>query len=107
MRRLLVLLLTLPLTAQTVSWREAVKQLGAWYASAEAVRIADNLLLYQRDIGGWDKNTDMAQPLGPKERQALEKEQHDPTAHSTIDNDSTYPQMRYLARVYSATKQQR
>ena len=32
------------------------------------MRIADNLLLYQRDIGGWDKNIDMALALGPKDR---------------------------------------
>jgi PelA/Pel-15E family pectate lyase len=107
MRLLAVLLLAFPLTAQTVIWRNALKQPATWYGSDEAIRIADNLLLYQRDIGGWDKNTDMALPLGPKERQTLEKEQHDPASHSTIDNDSTYPQMRYLARVYTASKEQR
>jgi hypothetical protein len=112
MRRLPVLIalaLALPLAAiaQPVTWRNALKQPASWYGSPEAVRIADNLLLYQRDIGGWDKNIDMALPLGPKERLALEKEQHDPAAHSTIDNDSTYTQMRYLARVYAATGEPR
>jgi PelA/Pel-15E family pectate lyase len=90
-----------------VSWRDAMKQRGAWYGSLEAVRIADNLLLYQREIGGWDKNIDMALALGPKERAALEKEKRSLEAHSTIDNDATYTQMRYLARVYTATRQER
>ena len=27
-----------------------------------------------------------------------------PQAHSTIDNDATYTQMRYLARVFTATR---
>src|SRR4051794_12281542 len=73
MRPLFALLFALPLaaSAQIVSWRDALKQPATWYGSAEAIRIADNLLLYQHDIGGWDKNTDMAQPLGPKEREAL------------------------------------
>src|SRR4051794_26602002 len=67
-RPLLLLLAFTPIAfAQTVTWRDALKQPATWFASAEAVRIADNLLLYQHDIGGWDKNIDMAQPLGPKE----------------------------------------
>ena len=90
-----------------VSWRDALRQAPAWYGSAEAVRIGDNLLLYQRDIGGWDKNIDVALALGPKERAAIEKEKTDAEVHSTIDNHSTYTQMRFLARVYTATKDER
>src|ERR1035437_4529896 len=89
---------------ELVSWRNAMRQPAAWYGSTEAVRIADNLLLYQRDVGGWDKNIDMALALGPTERAEIEKQKRDPEAHSTIDNDATYTQMRYLARVYTATK---
>lgn len=106
--RLLVMAATASaLAAQTVTWRDALKHPAAWYGSAEAVRIADNLLLYQHDIGGWDKNIDMAAPLTAEARAKLEKEQHDPESHSTIDNESTYTQMRYLALVYTATRQPR
>ena len=45
--------------------------------------------------------------LSAEDRAKLEKEKHDPESHSTIDNDSTYTQMRYLARVYSATHEAR
>jgi PelA/Pel-15E family pectate lyase len=85
-----------------VSWKNALRQPAAWYSSPEAVRIAENLLLYQRDAGGWDKNIDMALALGPTERATLLKEKSDPASHSTIDNDSTYTQLRYLARIYTA-----
>jgi PelA/Pel-15E family pectate lyase len=88
---------------ELVGWRNAMRQPAEWYSSIEAVRIADNLLLYQRDIGGWDKNIDMALALGPKDRGEIEKQKRDPEAHSTIDNDATYTQMRYLARVLTAT----
>ncbi len=90
-----------------VTWRNAMRQPPAWYGSVEAVRIADNLLLYQRDIGGWDKNIDMALALGPREHAQIEKQKRDPEAHSTIDNDATYTQMRFLARVFTATKDPR
>jgi len=88
---------------ELVAWRNAMRQPAAWYSSTEARRIAGNLLLYQRDIGGWDKNIDMALALGPKDRAGIEKQKRDPEAHSTIDNDATYTQMRYLARVFTAT----
>ena len=86
---------------ELVSWRDAMRQKPAWYGSAEAIRIADNLLLYQHDNGGWEKNIDMAAPLGSAARTeviAAKKE-----AHTTIDNDATYTQMNFLARVYTET----
>jgi PelA/Pel-15E family pectate lyase len=92
---------------ELVSWRNAMKQPAAWYGGIESSRIADNLLLYQRDAGGWDKNIDMALALGPVTRAEIAKEKSAPEAHSTIDNDATYTQLRYLARVYAATKQAR
>ena len=84
---------------ELVSWRDALVQPEGWCVSPEAARIAKNLLLYQRDIGGWDKNIDMAVPLGPVDRAAIEKEKA--TGLATIDNDSTYTQMEFLARVFS------
>jgi PelA/Pel-15E family pectate lyase len=90
-----------PYLHELVAWHDAMRQKPAWYSSAEAIRIADNLLLYQHDNGGWEKNIDMALPLGSATRVeviAAKKE-----AHTTIDNDATYTQMNFLARVYTAT----
>jgi PelA/Pel-15E family pectate lyase len=64
------------------------------------VRIADNLLLYQHDKGGWEKNIDMALPLGSARHTAVIAAKKE--AHTTIDNDATYTQMNFLARVYTA-----
>ena len=91
-------------TAQ-IAWGNALRQPADWYRSDEAIRIADNLLLYQRAIGGWPKNIDMAKPLSPADKAGLtdQKEQND----SLIDNGATYTQMIYLARVYQATQQER
>src|SRR5918911_5173341 len=43
-----------------IKWSDCLSQKPEWYASDEAARIADNVLLYQRDTGGWPKNIDMA-----------------------------------------------
>ncbi len=84
-----------------IAWKDCLDQKPDWYSSAEAVRIADNLLNFQREIGGWQKNVDMARRLteGEKADAVDSKEQND----STIDNDATYAQMVYLARVFNAT----
>ena len=89
-----------------VKWGEALKQKADWYASAEAARVADNLLLYQRDTGGWPKNVDMAAPLDEKKRADLARRKGE-TDDSTIDNGATFTQLEYLARVHAAQKHER
>lgn len=85
-----------------VSWRNALQQNADWYGGAEAMQIADNVLLYQRDNGGWDKNIDMTVPLAPAERAKILAEKDTP--YSTIDNGATVTQLQYLAKVVAATK---
>ena len=43
-----------------VTWNEVFKQKPLWYQTDEAARIADQVVLYQKDNGGWEKNLDMA-----------------------------------------------
>lgn len=86
-------------------WGQALNQPSEWYASPEAVRIADNLLRWQRKSGGWPKNTDMAIVLSQAE--AAKVSQEPAESDATLDNGSTHTQMRYLARVFNATQQAR
>ena len=70
------------------------------------LRIADNMVLYQRSSGGWPKNIDMgkaAQRLLIKLPSLRQKNETD----STIDNGATYTQLSFLARVYTAQHQER
>jgi len=84
------------------SWVEILDQPVPWYGSAEAVRIGSNVLLYQRDTGGWPKNIDMARVLSAEERATIAAEKAG--LDSTIDNGATTTQIRFLARVYAATR---
>jgi PelA/Pel-15E family pectate lyase len=86
---------------QAIKWRDCLKQKAEWYASAEALRIAENLLVYQRDCGGWPKNIEMASILTEKEKADLTGQKK--SGDATIDNQSTYTQLAYLARVFKAT----
>jgi PelA/Pel-15E family pectate lyase len=83
-----------------VTWPAVLKRDAAWYGTAEALRIADNVLLYQRDSGGWPKNIDMAIVLNSSAKASLLKQKAQ--TDSTIDNGATFTQLRYLARVYGA-----
>ncbi len=75
----------------------------SFFKTAEARRIGDQVVLYQRVTGGWQKNVDMARRLTDEERAQVlaEKNRRD---DSTTDNDATTTQMIYLARLYQATK---
>ena len=75
----------------------------SFFKTAEARRIGDQVVLYQRVTGGWQKNVDMARRLTDEERAQVlaEKNRRD---DSTTDNNATTMQMIYLARLYQATK---
>lgn len=90
----------------SVSWKHCLKQRKDWYRSEEAIRIAENVLLFQLDNGGWPKNADMAVVLSDEEREKLHVRKSD-IKESTIDNGATYTQLTYLAKTIDATGQER
>ena len=74
----------------------------AFFTTPEAIRIADNVLLYQQTTGGWPKNIYMPAELTADEyKKALAAK--DNVNQSTIDNNATSTEIRYLSRVYLAT----
>jgi len=88
--------------ATSIPWGQCLNQRPEFYTTDEAVRIADNVVLYQRDTGGWPKGTDMAKPLGEEGKASIRKAKN--RKDSTLDNSATHTQIRYLAEVYYATK---
>ncbi|MCA9239188.1 MAG: pectate lyase [Planctomycetales bacterium] len=104
------MLAALPAQAQhgdrwEMRWGRVMRQPVEWYGSEEAIRIADNVLAYQHPTGGWPKNIDMARKLSAEE---LDKVRRDaPGMQPIIDNGATHTQVRYLARVYQATSEDR
>lgn len=77
-----------------------------FFLTEDAKRIGDQVLLWQRNTGGWPKNIDMASPMSDKQKADVLADK-DRTDDSTIDNNATTMQMKYLARLYQATKEQR
>ena len=89
----------------TINWvggvGNSLSQPASFYGSEEALRIAETVLLYQRDKGGWPKNYDRARRLSEADRKKLlsQKKQNG----TTFDNGATHSEVRYLAKVYGAT----
>lgn len=67
----------------------------AWFAQPEARQIAANILSYQSELGGWPKNVGTAGKPFTGDRKALKP---------TFDNGATTDELRFLARIYRATK---
>lgn len=87
--------------ARPIAWDNCLNQPQDWYNSDQAMAVADNVLLYQRITGGWEKNTDMARHLSDTQKQQLIEDKA--ILRSTIDNGATTTQLRFLGRVYDAT----
>jgi len=71
------------------------------YKETEITKIADNILLFQRDNGGWLKNYDMQAILTNEQADSLNRTKN--KFHTTFDNSTTYTHIEYLAKVYSVT----
>lgn len=83
-----------------VPWNRILDQEPSWYGGPDAARIADNVLLYQHANGGWAKNIDMSGVIDAAAREQIEAEKEE--GGTTIDNDATFTQVRYLALVHTA-----
>ena len=74
-----------------------------WFGEPEGIRIADNILSWQLDHGGWSKGIDMvASPYEEGKRKSIY-----PNGAGTIDNGYTVHPMRFLARAFLATGEER
>src|SRR5215207_2959183 len=68
------------------------------YAPEQVREIAANVLLFQRENGGWPKDYDMLAILNEDQKRAL-RESHTRT-DTTFDNHTTHTQVAYLARAF-------
>jgi PelA/Pel-15E family pectate lyase len=87
-----------------------------WYAQAEARRIADCVISYQTPAGGWSKHTDFTQQVRASgeafavdnsSKYLLTNDFDIPTEVNwnyigTFDNDATYTELHFLAKVITA-----
>ncbi|WP_428153712.1 pectate lyase [Brevundimonas sp.] len=89
---------------------------AAWYGTAEARAVADAVVTFQTPSGGWSKNQDRSIARLPGQRFSNDAEtmEQNPanfdapadrfwTFVGTLDNNSTWTEMRYLAKVAART----
>lgn len=72
------------------------------YTDDNVTAIANNVLLYQKDNGGWIENQDPARILSQEEQQKFQAMKSEPRV--SFDNRNTYTQIAYLAEAYQATQ---
>jgi PelA/Pel-15E family pectate lyase len=72
------------------------------YNITQVKEIADNILLYQRDNGGWPKNYDMQAILTKDQKAKVIAAK--PVLATTFDNTTTYSHIKYLAEAYEILK---
>ncbi len=94
----------------SISWAQKNKEYREtspeFFATAEARRIGDQMLIWQRNTGGWPKNVDMCSPMSEAQQKKVLADK-DLTYDSTTDNGATTTQMTFLARLWQQTKDER
>ncbi|MFL1011653.1 pectate lyase [Flavisericum labens] len=71
------------------------------YDELDYTKIADNIILFQRNNGGWPKNYDMRAILTPEQIKRVVNSKD--VLYTTFDNSTTFPHIFYLAQVYTLT----
>ena len=79
----------------------ATRMPDVWYGSDESVKVAENVLLYQRDLGGWPKNTPIHKPLTDAEKAKVNDDKG--LNDAIFDNSATTTEMKFLARMFNKT----
>jgi pectate lyase len=98
-RHLLLGLLFLPATlAAGTPAAGFLKKPDAWFRSAEGRKTTDCVLSWQAPSGSWPKNTDTARKEFSGDRNEIK---------GTFDNGATTDELRFLARAFRATGDQR
>ncbi|KAF2329823.1 pectate lyase [Flavobacterium daemonense] len=106
---LLLFALSFGLNAQSnyKTWPDVIrKHDAAWFGTEEAKKVAENVLLYQRNIGGWPKNIAMQDELTDQQKKdliALKKT----ALETTTDNGATCQEMLFMSKMYAQVKDER
>jgi len=83
-------------------WQDRHGKDYARYQPQQITEIADNLLLYQRDNGGWIENRDPARILDATDKAALVAEKAE--GRGSFDNRNIYSQIEYLGAAFERTR---
>jgi PelA/Pel-15E family pectate lyase len=75
------------------------------YKRNDITSIADNILLFQKDNGGWAKNYDMLAILDDEQKEIIRS--YKSLLNTTFDNGASFSQTEYLAKAYFITKNER
>ncbi len=100
MKRLAIFTLACIVTSSAYAappWKQLMARPDAWFKSPEGETIVANVLANQAQNGAWPKNGDTT--IAPKPGAKPES--------GTFDNGATVNEVRFLARVFAATKDAR
>ncbi len=89
-----------------LSWKQiATKMPAEWYGSNDAKLVAENVLLCQKDIGGWAKNKPYHHVFTDEEKNQFIEARSEIGA--TFDNGATIMELGFLVNVYSFFKDEK
>jgi PelA/Pel-15E family pectate lyase len=72
------------------------------YAPTQLAEIGDNILLFQKTNGGWDKNYDIFAILTDAQKDSVRSHRNE--LHTTFDNGTCFTQIAALSIIYKTTQ---
>lgn len=89
---------------KNLTWDKVATGMPAeWYTTPQAAEVAENVLKYQTEIGGWTKNTSYHKNVDDEKWARVKSS----GIGATFDNGATLREMRFLAKMYESQKDER
>jgi len=89
-----------------LNWNAVATEMPTeWYGSDDAKLVAENVLMSQKEIGGWEKNKPYHHEFTATEKAHYMQDKNEIGA--TFDNGATITELRFLAKMYTQTKDER
>ncbi len=85
--------------------RVATEMQREWYGSKDALSVAENVLISQKQTGGWAKNMPYHRPFSDSLQSYYINTKNE--IGGTFDNGATITELRFLAKVYKQVADQR
>ena len=83
-----------------LNWKQVATGMPTeWYGSEEAKLVTENILIAQKEIGGWAKNIPYHHILSEPEKAAFTNGKS--KVGATFDNGSTITELKFIAKVFA------
>lgn len=94
-----------PVNTDGQNFRRMLENPRSWFSSEQALNMTDNVLLYQRNSGGWALHNDYFKNYSEEQRIKISNDKY--KRDCSFRDQATFSELEFLAKVYQSVRDYR